>query len=138
MLRRVSMISTVLLVALLIGATTAWTLDAGTPVGEMQQSRVPQSGGQPPSDVPFDVLRPGTLPEGYELASRELVRKGQSGSLTEEQAQEVTGVVLQYLETETAPGAQKGTIFIEQKLGSKNSGSEIAHASKTGQESIRG
>lgn len=138
MLKKVSMIFTVLLVSLVIGATTAWTLDGGSPLDDSRRPGVPNTDDQLPAEVPFSVLEPQSLPDGYELAQRDLLSRGQSGSLTDEQAREVTGVVMVYLETETAAGAQKGTVLLEQKLGRKNSGYSIGHASKTGEESIRG
>lgn len=138
MLKKVSLIFTVLLVSLVIGATTAWTLDGGSTLDDSQWAGIPQTDNPLPTEVPFSVLEPESLPEGYELAQRELLRRGQSGALTDKQAQEVTGVVLVYLESDTAAGAQKGTILLEQKLGSKNSGYSIGHASKTGEEAIRG
>ena len=133
MLKGISLALAMLAVALFMGATVAWTLDGGLGARQDPNAGVPQA-----NQVPFDVLEPGSLPEGYELAHQALIRRGQNGALTDEQAQEVTGVVQIYLESEPEAGTQMGTILLEQRLGTKFDGYEIAHASKTGTETIRG
>ncbi len=89
--------------------------------------------------VPFDIVKPGYIPEGYELRDLTLIHSpGSGGKVTEDNPLEVIGVMLSYANLAKSTADFTDTFFIEQFNGQRTPNYKVGNAGKNRQESIRG
>ena len=89
--------------------------------------------------VPFDILEPSNVPEGYELRHITLIPSPESGGrVTESNPLKIIGVMLSYVSSAKSTTDFTGTFVIEQFKGQRTSSYQVGNGEKNRSESIRG